>query len=194
MKKKAALIIIPLLLMNCASFYKVWYKMFDKTSSYFTTEELAVHRAATEAADYNYGYDPDLGLDYVFDATREPESLRTRKKNMAGALREYETEQVIAYFEKIYRLREMTEKRMEKAAVQPSVGKPDWEKYTYIEKYLLPPLDTYATLLESYVILRDRGYRSIINDRKKAIEEDLRDGKRNKRKKQSEEASEKENA
>ena len=34
----------------------------------------------------------------------------------------------------------------------------NWKNYTYIEKYLLPPLDHYSDVLEKQAMKRDRGY------------------------------------
>ena len=40
----------------------------------------------------------------------------------------------------------------------------DWNEYTYIEKYLLPPLNEYIEYLEREIIARNKKYSKSLND------------------------------
>ncbi|HQL83833.1 MAG TPA: hypothetical protein PK307_16660, partial [Spirochaetota bacterium] len=54
----------------------------------------------------------------------------------------------------------------------------NWKNYTYLEKYLKPPLEHYTGTLERQAVRRDRAYSADIEKRKKAIDENVRFEKR----------------
>jgi hypothetical protein len=156
--------------MRCATYYHIFSG--DK-STYFTEQETALLEKTTHSIDFDYGYDQVMDLDYVFPVTQGYSSFKEGDRELTRALDGVETGTVISFFEKIYRLKKLTDMRMEKYREDGN-----WRGYTYIEKYLSQPLAHYAGALEKQAAKRDRNYSSDVEKRKKAIDENVRFEKR----------------
>jgi len=165
-RKNLGLLIIPVLILAQCS---TWYKLTKKESEYYTPAEMKILIDTTDAADFRYGFDPDLELDYIYMAGRFTSSeLVSKEKNMKTALLKYSREEVVNFYEKIYRLSEILAWN-----VKDYKEDEDWTEATLIEKYLLPDTLKFLEMLEKNVIHIDEKYRSIINKRKKIIREQV---------------------
>jgi len=169
--RTAILILLACLLANCSTYYR----MFGEKSTYFTDEEKALLGRISQSLDYDYGFDVDLKVDYVFSYTylekEIPENEKLKKetvakdKNLNNALKGYSRDSVKAFYEKIYKLRCINSHWMNYYK-----EKKDWKNYTYLEKYILPSVVTFTDLLEKNVIQADKAYAAGIEQRKKEIE------------------------
>jgi hypothetical protein len=155
---------------RCATYYHIFSG--DK-STYFTEQETELLNKTTHSIDFDYGYDQGMDLDYVFPVTQGYTTFKEGDKELSRTLESIDSKTVVSYFEKIYRLKMITGMRMEKFREDGN-----WRNYTYIQKYLLPPIDHYADVLERQAVKRDRNYSAEVEKRKKAIDENIRFEKR----------------
>jgi len=165
MKIRIAMVALTcLLLTRCATYYH----MFDFTmprSTFYTEQEKQILQKTTKSIEFDYGYNPDLDLDYVFPATKGYTEFKAGDRELSQALDGVDNRTLIDYSEKVYRLRKLTAMRMEKYR---SSGQ--WDNYTLISKYLMPPLDFYSTMVEKQAMKRDRDYMNNIEKRRKDLD------------------------
>lgn len=166
MKLKILIILLlPLMLVQCS----IWYNLTKKESKYYTPDELVMLQETTSAGGFSYGYDPDLDLDYIFVAgTYSAKELEAKSKAMRDVLIKYDNKRVVAFYEKIFRLQSIIEWNMNYYE-----KKEKWEKYTLIKKYILPDIEKYTEMLEKNILLIDKDYRGIIEERKKQIKSNV---------------------
>jgi hypothetical protein len=86
-------------------------------------------------------------------------------KELSKVLDGVDNKTLIAYSEKIYRLKKITVFRMKRYR---SAGQ--WNNYTLINKYLLPPIDFYSSMVEKQATRRDRDYQNNLEKRKKQLD------------------------
>ncbi len=164
--KKLALLLIPLLLIEGCS---TWYMLTKKESKYYTPLEMNILVETTTAADFRFGFDPDLELDYIYMAGKfSDQELAAKEKKLKEVLMNYKTEEVVSFYEKIYRLTEILTWNMNNYRSDH-----DWAEATLIEKYLLPDTHKFLEMLEKNVILIDVKYRTILEERKRVIKEQV---------------------
>lgn len=143
----------------------VWYNLTKKESEYYTPDEILILKETTSSAGFSYGFDPDLDLDYIYIAgTYSEKELSSREKSMREVMSSYETDRVTAFYEKIFRLKTIIEWNMNYYHKEE-----EWEKFTLIKKYILPDTVKFVEMLERNLLLINRDYRNIIDERKKTI-------------------------
>ncbi|MBP7737363.1 MAG: hypothetical protein KA369_15390 [Spirochaetes bacterium] len=153
-----------LLLTRCATYYH----MFDFTvprSNFYTEQEKEILEKTTKSIEFDYGYNPNLDLDYVFPVTKGYTEFKAGDKDLSRALDGVDSTTLIAYSEKVYRLRKMTAMRMEKYRTSGQ-----WDNYTLISKYLMPSLDFYSGMVEKQAMKRDRDYMNNIEKKRKDLD------------------------
>jgi hypothetical protein len=152
--------------MRCATYYHIFS---GEKSTYFTEQETALLEKTTRAIDFDYGYDQGTGLDYVFPVSRGYTDFKEDDRELSRALETVDGKVLIAYYEKIYRLKMLTDMKMEKFREDGN-----WQSYTFLEKYLRPPLEHYTETLEKQAVRKDRAYSNDVEKRKKVIEDTIR--------------------
>lgn len=165
-RKKLILLIMPLFfLIQCS----MWYKITKSESKLYTPQEKTILDETTMAMDFRYGFEPDLELDYIYMAGNfSQKELDAREKIMKDILLKHKPEEVVAFYEKIYRLIEILSWNAEYYR-----KKEKWTKAILIEKYLLPDSKKYFEMLEKNVILIDVNYRKTIEERKRIIKQQV---------------------
>lgn len=161
----ASLLVAGTLMVLMTTQCSVYHRLFPAKSSYFTETEIKLLAKTTGAVDFDYGYDADTGLDYVYYYTYRKEDLPAKRKRLASAIAGTEPVRLTAFYEKIYALKIVTIMKMDEYKRREK-----WEKYTYVRKYLLPPLTIYTEMLEMETLKINRGYKAIIKSRKADIE------------------------
>ena len=156
--------VMCLFLTRCASYYHILSFTVPK-STYYTDQERELLDKTTKSIDFDYGYDANLDLDYVFPLSKGYTEFKAGDKELSRVLDGVDNRTLIAYSEKIYRLRKMTAMRMEQYR---SAGQ--WNNYTLVNKYLLPPLDFYSSMMEKQAARRDRDYMNNLEKRKKQLD------------------------
>lgn len=151
---------------SCSTFYSI----FRQKSKYYTIEEKKILDETIKASNYNYGYNPDIDLEYFFAYPNDPQNRAKKQSSMNEALKGVDSNDLIGYYEKIYGLKVKTLHKMELLK-----NKKDWSEYTLVEKYYLPTLDDYIGLIEGQVKARDMVYAKKIDDRKNVIKEAVQD-------------------
>lgn len=165
-RKSIILLLIPVLLLTQCT---TWYRLTKKESKYYTSAEKIILADTTSAIDFRYGFDPDLKLDYIYMAGNFSTSeFLLKEKQLKDALLKYKAEEVIAFYEKIYRLTEILTWHMNDYKEDE-----EWAEATLIEKYLIPDTKKFLEILEKNVILIDVQYRNIIEERKRVIKEEV---------------------
>ncbi|NLV66389.1 MAG: hypothetical protein GXY14_01820 [Spirochaetes bacterium] len=168
MKRIIPLLLPLLLILNCST----WYQLTKKESRYYTEEEKLILEATTAAVDFRYGFDPSLELDYVYKAgTFSEKELTDKNKKMLEVLRKIDREKVVAFYEKMFRLKEIITWNMNNAQKDG-----EWDDYTLISKYILPDTEKYVEMLEKNVILIDQNYKRTIEERKGEIKKQVEAG------------------
>lgn len=167
-RKSLMLLLIPVVILTQCT---TWYRLTKKESKYYTPIEMNILADTTAAIDFRYGFDPDLELDYIYMAGNFSTSeFLLKEKKLKDALLKYKTEEVIAFYEKIYRLTEILAWNMNDYKEDK-----EWAESTLIEKYLLPDTKKFLEMLEKNVILIDVQYRNTIEERKRVIKEEVID-------------------
>ena len=168
MKRIIPLLLPLFLILNCST----WYQLTKKESRYYTEEEKLILEATTAAVDFRYGFDPSLELDYVYKAgTFSEKELTDKNKKMLEVLRKIDREKVVAFYEKMFRLKEIITWNMNNAQKDG-----EWDDYTLISKYILPDTEKYVEMLEKNVILIDQNYKRTIEERKGEIKKQVEAG------------------
>jgi hypothetical protein len=159
MKKRAMIVIILVTAVTGCSALK------KKESDFFSSKEIKILEATTSAIGYDYGYDSEPDLDYVFSYTYGEKGVKNKPAKLKGALDKFEKRSLIRFYEKVYILKFKTIKVRGKYR-----EKKEWKEYTHVDKYLLPTLEKYVQMLEGQVLVKAPDYRSRIASRKKEIE------------------------
>ncbi len=160
MKKRAMLVIILIAaITGCSALVK-------KESNFFSGEEIEILKATTQAIGYDYGYDSEPDLDYVFSHSYSDKDVKGRLLKIKKALDRFDNSSLIKFYEKVYILRFKTIKVQGKYRELK-----EWKYYTHVNKYLLPSLEKYLQLLEEQLLVKVPEYRTRIATRKKEIED-----------------------
>lgn len=171
---------LPLLLLECQS--SIWIMLTRKDSKLFSEVEKLMIADTTSTINFQYGYDPDLEMDYVYKAgVFTDKDITAKSPEMKKALLKYKTDEIISFFEKIVQLKETQVWKMNLFRERKK-----WANATYIQKYTLPDTEMYFNILEKNVLEIDANYSGIIDKRKeeikKAVAEKLIEELRNKEK------------
>lgn len=165
-RKKLLLLLIPVVIFTQCT---TWYRLTKKESKYYTPVEISILAETTAAIEFKYGFDPDLELDYIYMAGKfSAQEIASKERKLKDVLLKYTTEEIILFYEKIYRLTEILKWNMNDYREDE-----DWAEATMIEKYLLPDTIKFFEILEKNVILIDEKYRNIIEERKRSIREQV---------------------
>ncbi len=159
--------VMCLFLTRCATYYH----MFDFTvskSTFYTDQEREMLEKTTKSIDFDYGYNPSLDLDYVFPVSKGFTEFKGGDKDLSRVLEGVDSKTLIAYSEKVYRLKKITAMKMDRYRESGQ-----WNNYTLISKYLLPPIDFYLSVIEKQAMKRDRDYMNNIEKRKKSIDKKM---------------------
>lgn len=169
MKFRMTMLVLACLFMTrCAAYYNI-VSFTNPKSTFYTEEEKKLLEKTVKSIEFDSGYDPILDLDYVYPLTPGFTGFKAGDRELSKALEDSDNQTLIGYSEKIYRLKTITEFKMEK---YKSNG--DWKNYTFINKYLLPPLDHYSAVVEKQALKRDRKYQNEIDSRKNSIEKKVK--------------------
>ena len=161
MTKKIITCIIPLLLLQC-SIYKSVFK--SESQRYTPEDEVILERAISEIG-YIRGFDIDLKIDYIVSTVSSERDLSKKEQQVAAILRGYSAEAVMSVFEKIYSLKVETSNLITKKENDRK-----WKDYTYLSKYLYPPLEKYIDFMEKSIVKSNKDYSSKISSVKESIE------------------------
>jgi hypothetical protein len=157
---KIMLIITSMTFIYCPAFFA----LNKKESKFYTPEETIILEKTTKALEYDFAYDPDINLDYIFEFSRTKKDIPKNEKEFSKVIDTIKTDSLISFYEKIYSLKIQTLIKLEEYKIDESV------KYiTYLEKYILPPLNSYFSVLEKYVVIRDNNYSKSLPARKKFL-------------------------
>jgi len=157
-----------LFLTRCAAYYNV-ISFTNPKSTYYTEQEKKLLEKTVKSIEFDSGYDPFLDLEYVYPLTPGYTEFKAGDKGLSKALEDSDSQTLIGYSEKIYRLKAITEIKMEKCR-----NKGDWKNYTFLNKYLLPPLAYYSGALEKQALKKDKSYQGEIDKRKNTIEKKVK--------------------
>ncbi|MBN1534115.1 MAG: hypothetical protein JXA20_15700 [Spirochaetes bacterium] len=149
---------------GCASYFR----LFGGQSYTFTAGEVKILEKTTKAIEFDYGYDDDIGLDYVYPYPNSMDALKNNENKFMQAVDDIDNTTLIKFFEKVYGVREKTVLLRDLAEAREQ-----WTRYTYISKYLLPGIEEYTKVLERRVLARDPAYGSVIDEKKAAVREAL---------------------
>jgi hypothetical protein len=167
-RKSLLLLIIPVVIFTQCT---TWYRITRKDSKYYSPAEMIILADTTSAIDFKYGFEPDLELDYIYMAgSFSASELASKEKKLKDTLLKYKTEEVVLFYEKIYRLTEILIWHMNDFKEEE-----EWAEATLIEKYLLPDTKKFLEMLEKNVILIDVQYRTTFEERKRKIKQEVID-------------------
>ncbi len=163
MKRKVVLFILPcLFLLRCATYYHL---LGEDKSDFYSGKEVEILDKTVKSVEFGYGYEVDLDLDYLFPLYQGFNEFKPDGKELEKAIDGMDAATLISYSEKIYWLKRTAEYKLKNCE---KIG--DWRNYTFIEKYLLPPIGYFSGLLEKQALKKDKNYSEMIDKRKKAID------------------------
>jgi len=163
----AILALMCLFMARCATYYRI-FSYNEPKSTFYTGGEKAILEKTVKSLDFDYGYDPALDLDYVVPLTEGFSEFRAGEGELARALADVDGRALADYNDKLYRLKKITLMKLEQCREDRI-----WKNYTFINKYLLPPLEYYSGLIEKQAIKRNSSYAREIDNRKRAVDESI---------------------
>lgn len=165
--RTAILALMCLFTARCATYYHI-VSFNEPKSVFFSEQEKEILEKTVKSIDFDYGYDPELDIDYVVPMTQGFTEFKAGEGGLARALDGVDGDTLADYSNKIYRLKKTTLLKMEKYREDEN-----WKNYTFINKYLLPPLDYYSGLIEKQAIKKSRSYIYQIDNKKKEIDDSI---------------------
>jgi hypothetical protein len=157
---KIMLIMIVLTFVQCPAFFS----LNKKESKLYTAEETMILEKTTKALDYDFAYDPEVDLDYIFEFSRTKKDAAKSEKEFPKVIENIKPGSFISFYEKIYSLKLLTMMKLEDYK-----NDENWKYTTYIEKHLLPSLNSYLAIIEKYVVIKDKEYGKELPVKKKAV-------------------------
>ena len=133
--------------------------------SFFTKEDLSILDRATQALDYDYGYDKEIELAYVFSFAHSEKNRAQKEKDFSKIIEQLKVDSLVDFHYKIYKLFSMTAYKMEIYRKRK-----DWRYYIYIKSDLFPPLKNFYTLIEKSALMKTPSLREALERSKKEIE------------------------
>ena len=118
-----------------------------RDDSIFSPAQKKLLENTTEALDYGYGFDEEIGLDYIHSHSFSETNLPAREKALAAALKDSGPDDILEFYKKVYRLGAMMRHKM--AAYEKER---DWKQYTYVKNYMIPPLDAFAGHIQKQLL------------------------------------------
>jgi hypothetical protein len=95
-------------------------------------------------------------------------SPERREKEFMSAVKEISSDDLSAFFDTMYRLNSMTRYKIYRYG---KTGK--WKYYTYLNNYLLPPLDAFCKLLQKQLTARIPDFEAKLQKRKARIDREV---------------------
>ncbi len=114
---------------------------------------------------YSYGYDSELEIHYIVSTPLSEKNLKSKSSAMLSILRKYKTGDVVDFYGAVFSLKLDTQALME-------VMKEDeeWTDYTYIQKYLYPPIAEFESFLESVISSMGSDAASLVKAKKETVQ------------------------
>jgi hypothetical protein len=146
---------------GCATYFR----LFERKSVFYSKDEKRLLKKTMEPFDLDYGYDPEMDIDYFYPTSQGFVNFKLDDKALKAVLKDVDTKSLRRFCEKLYMLKKRSAFERDKYR---KLG--IWKYYTFIEKYLLPPLVFYSDNMEKQLLLRDPELNALISKRKKEID------------------------
>lgn len=140
--------------------------MTEDEGQFFNAADREILEATLQTIDYDHGYDTELYLAYLFSFTYSESITAPREKDFQKALARFDREKVLSFYEKVFKLLKITERKMEEHRV-----KKKWKFYTYISKKLMPPLQTYIALLEKSMAMTTPNVKTALAEKQGRVQQ-----------------------
>ena len=130
----------------CAALFSacsMYYNVSRVDSKFFSGDQKKLLDKINAVSGYGTGFDEEINLDYFFINNQRTVNSKNADKEVLDILKSAGEKGNVDLFERILYLHELTLYVMERHKEIE-----DWRGYTYIEKYLLPPLESYEALLQ----------------------------------------------
>jgi hypothetical protein len=163
MNHRLAILLLPLMLLQCTYYNKA----FKKDSQFYTDQEKRMLAETTTALTFSYGYDADIELEYVLYYPYTKQDFAAKENALQQLVMKYDNRQYIAFCEKMFYLRAVSAEQ----AIQYSRNKV-WKYTTYINTYLIPPLDEYVLMLYKNLLIKVPEYGAVMEKRKLELLDD----------------------
>jgi hypothetical protein len=159
MKKILIIILLGLIQLNCLTI-KSWFRA---ESILYTEKEKIILQTTLDSIGYNFGFDANLELDYIYSNKFDNKISILEKKIFNEKTFNYKKVNVIKFYEKIISLKKTSIDKMNLFYIEK-----EWIEYNTILKQYLPTLDIYIKILEDFMIQNYKDYaKKIILNRKK---------------------------
>ena len=155
--------VLPLLFLGCQS--AIWLSLNKKESKLYSEKELLILKDTTSAVNYDYGYDPDLLLDYLFIAGKfTDKEITARAPEMKKAMVKHNSGDIISFYEKIIQLQEIQFWKIELLTKNKK-----WVEVTFIQREFLPETELFLSMLEKNVIQMNPQYALNLEEKKNTL-------------------------
>lgn len=158
---------LPLLLMIFLLQCSYANRLFKKESFYYTDSERDVVEKTTKVINFDFGYDPEIELDYIYSTTKEIPDLKSKDADFRKSVAQTDPKLLVSSYGKVFMLRQTTAYRM-----QYYKQDNDWRYYIYLQKYLLPAVDAYTVMLEKHISERDKSFKDNLPSIKKKLDDE----------------------
>lgn len=143
MKARFLLLFCCTVLFSACSLY---YAVSRVDSKFFSEDQKRLLGKICSVSGYGTGFDEEMNLDYFFVKNQNLINSKNVDKDVLDILKSTGEKNSTGLFERILYLHELSLYVMERHKEIDN-----WAGYTYINKYLLPSLESYETLLQKNI-------------------------------------------
>ncbi len=155
------IIIIPLLILNCALFP-------EKSDSFFTESDFTIVENTLEILDYGYGYDREMEIHYIFSYSYSAMNEKKKEKMFVEALKGIDISNLLSVYYKLLKMQASAEYKMSRYK-----EKLEWRYYTFIKKELYNPLEKYIVLLRKNILKKAPDLKQDLIEKKLALQAEV---------------------
>jgi hypothetical protein len=141
-----------LLLVCCLTLFSLffacslYYAMTRVDSKFYNDGQKKLLWEICDISGYGTGFDEDMSLDYFFIKNQSKVAAKNTERAVRDALKSAGEKDSVELFERILYLHELT-----LYVMKYHENIENWSGYTYLNKYILPPLENYEALLQKNV-------------------------------------------
>ena len=125
-------------------------------------KDLALMKQTTEAIDFDFGYDSEFDVFYVYTFEHAKKSSLVKERELAKVIAAVDVNDLASFYYKVIKIH---------ASLDHKVGffkeRRDWKNHTYYKNYLLPPVEEFRALMKKSVIARNAAFIDIDRDGEK---------------------------
>ena len=112
--------------------------------------DLKLMKQTTEAIDFDFGYDTEFDIFYVFSFSHSKKNMPAKERELAKVVGGANLNELANFYSRVIKMHMSIDHK-----INFFKNRQDWKNYTYYKNYLLPPMEEYRSLIKNAVIARN---------------------------------------